>query len=330
MACGRYRVAVTVRPGVPQTKNRIRRRWRPKTPLNLRRLPRRVRSPAGVGIPYSRSVVSREERPPVRNSGGTIRSTGGSQGIERCTRCADVFFVGGAGQLATRAMPPDRTKGSGSARIREENIMLWQVWFALRPSAPRLYDAAGVLWGRGSKGKVRFGWAAVIAPAAASGNFRFNRVRGRLTANPSQLAGAAPRRGQPRRLAGVHEAVWPGRLRFRAQARPAGRRRGRSDAGRDAFGFQRDRPARLRSQSGNVPRLAVHDHAQQGLQFSLGAPHPPAGLRRHDDESIAGFCSPTRATIPTTGKGNISGGSLRSPWSASRASFKKTPGGPSG
>ena len=62
-----------------------------------------------------------------------------------------------------------------------------------------------------------------------------------------------------------------------AQAWAAGRRRGRPDARRHAFGLQSNCSARLQSQPGNFPRLVVHDHAQQSLQFFLGARvHPQA------------------------------------------------------
>src|SRR5690349_1490267 len=105
----------------------------------------------------------------------------------------------------------------------------------------------------------------LIESANANGKYRDIDACGRLTADPGEPPGATPRRRQPRRLAGVRQALWSRRLWVRPQTGTAGRRRRRSDAGRHAFGFYGDRPARLRPQSGNVPRLAVHDHAQQDL-----------------------------------------------------------------
>ena len=77
-----------------------------------------------------------------------------------------------------------------------------------------------------------------------------------MTADDSPLTRASLlvqlRECKPRRLARVHEALWPGRVWVRPQTRSAGRRRGRLDAGRHAFRVDRDWPPRLRSQPGNV------------------------------------------------------------------------------
>ncbi len=147
---------------------------------------------------------------------------------------------------------------------------------------PRPQSARGV-----SLRALRSGWTATNRSAKANGSFRHIDARRRLAADSGEPAGAAPRRLQSRRLAGVRQALRSRGLWLRPQAGPARRRRRRSDAGRHAFGFHGDWPPRLRPQSGDVPRLAVHDHAQQDLQFSLGAPHPAAGIGRLNDESIA-------------------------------------------
>src|SRR4029450_6022531 len=50
---------------------------------------------------------------------------------------------------------------------------------------------------------------AVDASSVAVGTFRYDHARGRITAYPSQLAGANPRRLQPCRLAGIRQSLWP-------------------------------------------------------------------------------------------------------------------------
>ncbi len=197
--------------------------------------------------------------------------------------------------------------------------MLRRLECHLRPGLPRPHGLRGVsCWAKQSRR------SATIRSAAANGTCRNNNARRRLTPHSSQLAVAAPRWDQPRGLAGVHQALRTGRVWLRAQAGPARRRRGRHDAGRDAFGFDVDRPARLRSQPGNIPRLAVYDHPQQSLQFPFRTTCPPSRIWRHGDESHARIASRRRRRLGRSGKWNISDGWHRSRWSESkREDFRK-------
>ncbi len=192
---------------------------------------------------------------------------------------------------------------------------------------PLLFDR--VSWGMASGKAERLGRPVVdrLALATPPG---LDRVGGRISVNPGQLAGADPRWRESGRLARIHAALRPRGLRVCPPPGPAGRGRRRSDAGRDAFGVGRDRPAGVRSQPGDVSRLAVHDHPQQGVQFSLGPPHPAARVGRFGHQSIAESHSRTARSIPTTGTWSTSGGWQRSRWTGSRASFRTAPGRRSG
>src|SRR5437660_11408266 len=65
----------------------------------------------------------------------------------------------------------------------------------------------------------REGRIAADKALAATDAFRYEHARGRFAAHPSQLAGANPRRFQPRRLAGVRQSLWPRRVRLCSAAR---------------------------------------------------------------------------------------------------------------
>ena len=149
---------------------------------------------------------------------------------------------------------------------------------------PLLFDR--VSWGMASGKAERLGRPVVdrLALATPPG---LDRVGGRISVNPGQLARAIRN--------GADQDAW---RKFMQLYGPVvygfARRRGLQDA--DAadlmqdvmrFGSRRDRPAGVRSQPGNVARLAVHDHPQQGVQFSLGPPHPAARVGRFGHQSIA-------------------------------------------
>ena len=115
------------------------------------------------------------------------------------------------------------------------------------------------------------------------------------------------------------------------------RKRGLQDA--DAADLMQDV---LRSVSAAIGRLD-YDRKQgtfRGWLFTITRnkifnflrrpPNPAARLGRYDDQSAARRAARTTATARTPGNWSISGGWPRWRWTASRASFRRTPGRPSG
>ncbi len=137
--------------------------------------------------------------------------------------------------------------------------------------APGPHAPCGVSFGSRRKGR-----SAADRSAAARGTFRYDHARGRITADASQLAGANPRRGQHGRVAGIRQALRAGRLWLRPQARPAGRRCGRSDAGRAAFRLDGDWPAR--TTTAIKARFAAGCSRSRGTRSSTFL--PPAAFGR--------------------------------------------------
>ena len=101
----------------------------------------------------------------------------------------------------------------------------------------------------------------------------------------------------------------------------------RFDAGCSAIRVFRSPSACIRPGSRHLSRLAVHRHAQQGLQLH-GKPGPAGtSFRRLAHAATSGAAPPIpMGTCPPTGKPIISVCWRPRPWSASRGSFRRRPG----